>query len=132
MTVGSVNSGISGIQLRSGSETRRAGSAGLQGELIQALRAKQAFENTKKLSRNEEILKNGFSEEDVKLSISSQDIKIKNTPEEPKEEDFMEKNGKYLGEIKEFANRHNFNEIEEEDIKHALRYGTSILADYTA
>ena len=111
MTVGGVGSGISSIQF---------------------LRAKQAFENTNKLSKNNELLKNGFNEEDVKLSISSKDINIKKQTEEVKNDDFLEKNKKYIGEIKEFIGKYNYQDVEEEDIKKALSYGKSILADYTA
>lgn len=111
MAVGSINSGISSIQF---------------------LRAKQAFENTNKLSKNNEILKNGFSEEDVKLSISSRDINIKKQTEEVKNDDFLQINKKYIGEIKEFIGKNNYQDVKEEDIKNALSYGKSILADYTA
>ena len=111
MAVGSISSSIGSIQL---------------------LRARQAFENTNKLSKENEILKNGFSEEDVKLSISSQDITIKKQTEEIKTDDFMEKNKQYIGEIKEFMGKYNKQDVQEEDIKYALSYGKSILADYTA
>jgi len=111
MSVGGISSGISGIQF---------------------LRAKQAFENTNKLAQNSEILKNGFTEEDVKVSISSREINIKKQPEELVQEDFIEKNKKYIGEIKEFMGKHNYQDLQEEDIKHALSYGKSILADYSA
>ena len=111
MSVGGIGSGISGIQF---------------------LRAKQAFENTNKLAQNNEFLKNGFTEEDVKVSISSREINIKKQPEEVVQEDFIEKNKKYIGEIKEFMGKHNYQDLQEEDIKHALSYGKSILADYSA
>ena len=111
MTVGSISSSIGSIQL---------------------LRARQAFENTNKLSKEKEILKNGFSEEDVKLSISSQDITIKKQTEEVKTDDFLQRNKQYIGEIKEFMGKNNYQDIQEEDIKQALSYGKSILADYTA
>jgi len=100
---------------------------------IQAFRAKQAFENTNKLSKEKDLLKNGFfNEEDVKLSISSKDININKPVEEVKKNDFMEQNKKYIGEIKEFMGKHNYQDVQEEDIKKALSYGKSILADYTA
>jgi len=111
MSIGGVGSGISGIQY---------------------LRAKRAFENTNNLAKNNEILKNGFTEEDVKVSISSKDIKINKQPEEVVNEDLTEKNQKYIGEIKEFMGKHNGQNLQDEDIKQALSYGKSILADYTA
>jgi len=111
MTVGGINSGITGIQL---------------------LRAKQAFENTNKLSRESALLKNGFDEEDVKVSISSQNITVKKQSEEVNKDDFLQRNKTYIGEIKEFIGQYNYQDIKEEDIKQALSYGKSILADYTA
>ena len=111
MSIGGVGSGISGIQF---------------------LRAKQAFENTNKLAKNNEILKNGFTEEDVKVSISSREINIYKKPEEVVQEDMTEKNKKYIGEIKEFIGKHNYQDLQEEDIKQALSNGRSILADYSA
>ena len=111
MTVGSINSGIAGIQ---------------------GWRARQAFENTNKLSKENSLLKNGFTEEDVKVSISSQNINIKKQPEENIKDDLIEKNNKYIGEIKEFIDKYNYQDIQDEDIKNALNYGKSILADYTA
>ena len=44
----------------------------------------------------------------------------------------MEKNKQYIGEIKEFMGKYNKQDVQEEDIKYALSYGKSILADYTA
>lgn len=111
MAIGGINSSISGVQF---------------------LRAKQAFENTNKLSKDNELLKNGFNEEDVKLSISSQNININKQAEEVKEDDFMERNKQYIGEIKEFIGKNNYQDVQEDDIKYALSYGKSILADYTA
>jgi len=111
MAVGNINSGITGIQI---------------------LRAKQAFENTNKLSKENALLKNGFDEEDVKLSISSQNITFKKQTEEVDKDDFLQRNQKYIGEIKEFMGKYNYPAMQEEDIKEALSYGKSILADYTA
>lgn len=111
MTVGSINSGISSIQF---------------------LKAKQAFENTNNLARKNELLKNGFDEEDIKLSISSKDISIKNTQEETKTDNILEQNKKYIGEVKDFIEKYNYQDVNEKDIKEALSYGRSILADYTA
>ena len=99
---------------------------------MQAFRAKQAFENTNKLSKEKDLLKSGFNEEDVKLSISSQDISIKKQTEEVNNDDFTERNKKHIGEIKEFIGKNNYQDIQDDDIKHALSYGKSILADYTA
>jgi len=100
---------------------------------IQLLRAKQAFENTNKLAKAGGVLAQQVGEEDVKLSISSQQINIPEKKEvSQKEEDFIDKNKNYLGEIKNFIGENNFNEIGEENLKEALRYGKSILADYTA
>lgn len=99
---------------------------------LQSLRAKQAFENTNKLSKNNELLKNGFIEENIKISISSVNIKTEKGAEEVKKDDFLEKNKNYIGEIKEFMDKNNYQNIQEEDIKQALTYGKSILADYTA
>jgi len=112
MTIGSINSNIANIQL---------------------LRAKQAFINNDKLAK-EGLAKHPVGEEDVKLSISSQQIEIPENKEVPakKEENFLEKNKSYLGEIKNFIGENSFNQIGEDDLKEALRYGKSILADYTA
>lgn len=103
---------------------------------IKALRAKQAFERTNKLSENKELLQNGFNEEDIKLSISSKEINIPKQkeaePEKVKKDDFMERHHQYVGEIKNFINKNNYQVVEEEDIKNAITYGRSILADYTA
>lgn len=111
MTVGGIGSGINSIQF---------------------LRARQAFENTNKLAKNEEILKDGFGEEDVKLSISSQDIKIQKQPEEIKKDEFEEKNNQKMGEIKQFIAKNNCFIVNDEDLKYALSTGRSVLADYTA
>lgn len=111
MAVGSVNSGISSIQY---------------------LRAKQAFENTNSLAKKNDLIKNGFDEEDIKLSVSSADISIKKPQTETKTDDILEQNKKYIGEVREFIGKHNYQEVNEEDIKNALNYGKSILADYTA
>jgi len=98
---------------------------------IKFLNARQAFENTKKLSENNAIAKNGFSEEDVKLSISSQNININNL-EETKNTENTEHNPEIIKEIKNFMEKNKIINIEENDLKHALTYGTSLLADYTA
>lgn len=115
MSLGAINSGISSIQF---------------------LRAKQAFESTNKISKNNETLKlnaqKGFSEEDVKLSISSKNINIPTTAEEPAAEEFTAQTKESIGEIKKFINENNYQDVEEEDIKYALTSGKSILANYTA
>jgi anti-sigma28 factor (negative regulator of flagellin synthesis) len=111
MTVGGISSGISSVQF---------------------LRAKQAFENTNKLAKENEILKNGFSEEDVKISISSANIKIEKQPEELKKNNIDELNNKKIGEIKQFIEKNNYYMVEDEDLKQALSTGKSILANYTA
>lgn len=113
MAIGGIGSGINNIQL---------------------LRARQAFENTNKLAKNKEILKNSFTDEDVTLSISSrQEIKKDNfINSEAEVSSFSKQNKNYIGEIKEFMGKNNYKNLNEDEIKEALYYGTSILADYQA
>ncbi len=113
MTVGVINSGINGIQV---------------------LKARQAFENINKLAKKNELTNTGFSEEDVKLSISSQNINIQKSEAFSSKENIDQggENKKYINEIKEFIGKYNNHELQDEDIKDAMMFGKSILADYTA
>lgn len=103
---------------------------GIQTSNLQILRAQNAFQNN--IKTNEEVQKcpQGFDEEDVKISISSKNLTI-NDKSQVMEQVQNGKNG-YISEIKEFANKCNITDVEEDDIQQALRYGTSLFVDHTA
>ncbi len=89
---------------------------------IQAVRAQQSFENLKKIAQNRAASQKSIS-----------------APEEPKSNNLDEINHgesdinkKYMDEIKDFMGKNKLNDVEDDDIKYALRYGTSLLADYKA
>lgn len=93
--------------------------------ILQALRAQNAF---MKIPRAQEGDIQERKDEDVKVSISSKQINTEalniSKPQIP--------SSPYVTEIKAFADKYNTADIEENDIQEALKYGTSLFADYTA
>jgi HSP20 family molecular chaperone IbpA len=136
MAVGNISSNTNSVN--TSAQRQRVSGGNEFPQLIQAMRAKQAFERTVKLNENKELLPQGFNEEDIKLSISSQNITLKQTVQETqetkkeKEDEFFIQNKNYVGEIKNFINKNNYEVVEEEDIYNAISNGRSILADVKA
>ena len=91
---------------------------------LQALRAQNAFMKIQKTREEniQEVLK------DVKVSISSKEINTDSTVRSEPKVTFSP----YINEIKTFADKHITENIKEDDIQEALKYGTSLFADYTA
>jgi len=104
---------------------------GLQGNSIQAIRAQQAFQKAVKPQEEMQKNLNMPQEEDVKVSISSRRI---NTPDFISESrnEFQANKNPYIGEIKDFAEKYNITDVEEDDIEDALKYGTSLFANHIA
>jgi hypothetical protein len=100
---------------------------------LQLLRAQSAFrktlENLEKAKQNEKP----EPKEDIKEVIPPNTSSLWNYGVSKKENEAdIRKEDAYVTEIKKFINKYNFTEVEEEDIQSALRYGTSLLADYIA
>ncbi len=106
---------------------------GFQENSLQVLRAQNAFQKT--IKNIEESQKTGKlpQQEDVKVSISLKNIN-KEAVSDPHEtmKRVQERKDPYISEIREFANKYNITDIEDQEIEEALKYGTSLLADYTA
>ncbi len=108
-----------------------------QENILQALRAQNAFQ--KAVKNNNEIPKSAkLPDEHVKISISSKNIsnlgQVSDKGLQPRQDDievYKPKNP-YVSEIQEFANKYQINSVQEEEIEEALKYGTSLFADYTA
>ncbi len=104
-------------------------SIGFNTNSLQAIRAKNAFQtvikNNEKTRENINIPK----DEGVKVSISS---KILNTEMSSINNTISERENRFIGEIKEFADKYNITNVKEDDIQDALKYGTSLFADYIA
>ena len=119
---------------------------------LQAIRAKNAFADCSQRLKgglcptvtpfnasNQEAIKGSKETQNipkdtgVKVSISSKAINTNLSSVNNMENDALaQKENSFVGEIKEFANRNNITNVEEDDIKEALKYGTSLFADYTA
>lgn len=108
-------------------------SIGNQADSLQILRAQNAFRKTlENLERTKQNAKPA-QEESIKDAVPEKTIinltyGVNKTENEP----VMRNEDKYVSEIKQFADKYNFTEVEEDDIQSALKYGTSLLADYTA
>lgn len=89
---------------------------GSQINVLQAIRAQNAF--AKKPAEKIESLQPIEKEFAVEPKITS---KIA-----------FDKNDKNIMAVKNFAEKYNRTDVDEEDINYALRYGTSLFADYTA
>lgn len=102
---------------------------GNHGESLQAIRAQNAFQRNAKISEQAQKTAQIPEEQEIKISISSKAIEqANNTDNEVKQR----KVNPYVGEIKSFADKYNMEDVEEEDIEEALKYGTSLFANYTA
>jgi len=88
---------------------------------LQVLRAQNAFMRVQRL-REQDIQE---IKDDVKVEISSKSISTESMPK-------TEPYSPYVNEIKAYADRCGVEDIDREDIQDALKYGTSLLADYTA
>lgn len=108
-------------------------SIGLQTDNLQILRAQNAFRKTlENLERAKQNTK-PEQQEDIKEAIPSNTSSHWNYGVSKKEnETDIRKEDTYVSEIKEFINKYNITEVEEDEIQSALRYGTSLLADYIA
>ena len=109
MSVGSISSSINTIQL---------------------YRAQQAFKSSKNLPEKEnktmEEQNEKYYAESTPLKESSENV------QENRMNDFLQRNSQYIGEIKDFITQNNYENIQNEDLRAAISYGKSILADYTA
>jgi hypothetical protein len=106
---------------------------GIQTDNLQVLRAQNAFRKTLENLEKSKQSAPPAQEADIKDSVSSNTF-LHGTYEVSKSanEPVMGKDDKYVSEVKDFINKYNLTDIEEGDIKDAMKYGTSILADYTA
>jgi sugar (pentulose or hexulose) kinase len=106
---------------------------GIQTENLQVLRAQNAFRKTLENLERAKQNTQPAQEENIKDTVPSRTIsqatysatKIENQPDTRQED-------KYVSEIKDFINKYNLTGVEEDDIQSALKYGTSLLADYIA
>lgn len=145
MTVGTIDSGINT------NHTQAAGTS----RLAQFLRDNQSFQkiqsfqaqtnlqtvqisettNPTNISNNQEVAKSQFQA----VNIASQNLKrfqdddLNLKPIQPAEtEKPKAKLVDKMTDLREFMVNNNYNNIEEEDIKHALLYGKSLFASYSA
>ncbi len=107
------------------------GTIGSQDNILQVLRAQNAFQQSVK--RNDGAQKPvNLPKEDVKVSISSKNIDYQGKIGKESETGPVRAKNPYIEEVQRFASSHNINDIEKEEIEEALKYGTSLFADYTA
>ena len=104
---------------------------------LQIMRATQAFKKAIQSSPNLSsiINENKIEEPDVKVSLSLKAESLKNTSNSSLkniENPMGTQKEKYINEVKEFASKYGKNNISDEDITYALKYGRSILADHRA
>jgi len=94
---------------------------------LQMIRAMQAFKGAEKTPENIEETNIGV---DVVLSKDLQDS-IKALKTEPLEEGKLQipSNDKQINEIKETVEKYGINNLSNEDINYAIRYGRSVLVD---
>ncbi len=92
------------------------GGIGSQIDNLQVIRAQRAFEK-----------RNCEAQKELKQPESPGEAIDKTIPP-----GFSGNDNKGIQEIKNFANQYNLPGIEEDDIHHALKYGTSLFADYSA
>lgn len=96
---------------------------------LQVLRATQAFKSAIKASPS---CSEFIEDVDVKLSLSEESKQVANnikTDSIKKEEALSSKNIDRVSEIREYANKYGINDISNDDIDYAMRYGRSILVD---
>lgn len=96
---------------------------------LQVLRATQAFKAAIKSTLNS-ASGNDIEDVEVKLSLSPESQKIMSNPRNvstDKIESVINKN--YLNEVKDFVDKIGINNVSNEDLEYAMRYGRSILVD---
>jgi hypothetical protein len=98
---------------------------GSQSSYLQVIRAQNAFQNIKARQEQEKT-----SEKEIEtFKIFSKNAEV----EKPSlNNGISQAQNRFIGEVKNFAAKYNLNNIEEDDIKYAIKYGTSLLADYKA
>lgn len=98
---------------------------GIQGNTLQAIRAQNAFKYNTKIHQEPQKIEHQ-PDQDVKVSISSKSL-------DNSEKTLLQKvKDPKVSEITDFATKYNIEDIDEEEIEEALKYGTSLFADYTA
>ena len=91
---------------------------------LQVLRATQAFKTAISSSQKAKEILNDV--EDQATITSSDTESNKNVAKI-----VTPLNGKFVNEIKQYAQRYSGNEISEDDIKYALKYGRSVLVNHS-
>lgn len=106
-------------------------SVGFQANSLQAIRAQNAFQKSIQQKQEVERTQQGFDKQDVIVSLSSRSL---NNSEIQTTNQVQADNRKnpYISEIKQFVTQNNISDIEEDDIQHALKYGTSLFVDQMA
>lgn len=94
---------------------------------VQAPRPQEAFQKTLK-----NLHENQKKQDNTEVSAPNKDAEnVQRTETETMQKisyEFSER----AQEIKNFASQYSSAEVDDEDIHYAMRYGTSLLADYTA
>lgn len=96
---------------------------------LQIMRAEQAFKSAIKYSvnMNPAYGNNVVEDVDVNIKITS-DKEVKNESNTPFTSHILEKNKELVNDVKQFASKFG-NNLDDEDIDYALRYGKSVLVD---
>ncbi len=102
---------------------------GFQTSNLQAIAAQNAFKKAGKVEHENSLKTKIEDEQSVKVSISSKNI---STTSSESQEGTSKLDNDLINKIRKIANNYNITEIEDNEIKDALKFGTSILADYTA
>src|SRR3989339_284119 len=98
---------------------------------LQILRATQAFKNAIK-STLDTNLGEKIEDPEVMLSLSKESreaISGQRVNPVKTEENIISKKNDQIDEIRNFASKYGINDIDNEDIDYAIRYGRSILVD---